>query len=147
MKTTDSKRRQRGTAVVELAIVLPLMVFLALMICEGSEFLRVHQVINNAAREGARLSSLPENENRTADIVARVQSYVTANLNADEQNTPISVSIDQGVWITTASGVMVRLSRVTVEYPYSLQFLPGLPFYGGASLVNLNAEADFRNLY
>jgi len=147
MKTTEKKRRQRGTAVVELAIVLPLLVFLALMICEGSEFLRVHQIINNAAREGARLSSLPENENKTADIVTRVKDYVTANLSADELSTPISVTVDQAAQVTAASGTMVKLSRVTVSYPYSLQFLPGIPFYGGASVVNLNAEADFRNLY
>lgn len=80
MKTTRlGGIRQRGTQVAELAIVLPLMLLLALIIAEGSGFIRLHEVINNAAREGARLSTIQENSNHTADIVTAISNYACNN--------------------------------------------------------------------
>jgi len=56
-----SMRRQRGSQIVELAVVLPLLVFLTLVIIEGAGLLRAHQVIVNAARETASAAILKEN--------------------------------------------------------------------------------------
>lgn len=62
MRMTELHRCDRGTQLVEFALVLPLLLFISLGIIEGSSFIRVHQIINNAAREGARISTLPEIE-------------------------------------------------------------------------------------
>ena len=49
---------ERGTQLIEFAIVLPLIVLLALIVAEGANMFRVYELVANAAREGARLSSL-----------------------------------------------------------------------------------------
>jgi hypothetical protein len=55
MKT---RTRERGSQLVEFALVLPLLLLLAFLVTEGAGMIRVHQVLNNAAREGARLATL-----------------------------------------------------------------------------------------
>lgn len=54
MKKKMIMKNQKGVAVVELAIVLPLLLLLAFGIIEGSLLLYNKQVITNASREGAR---------------------------------------------------------------------------------------------
>src|SRR3954462_13156097 len=54
--------RQRGQAVVELAMTLPLMLLIGLLVSEGAGILHAHQVLNNAAREAAHLSAMPDNK-------------------------------------------------------------------------------------
>jgi hypothetical protein len=93
MKPTKH-RREAGTQIVEFAIVLPLLALLALLVTEGAGVVRAHQVLNNAAREGARLSISEENARYTAcnapgglggctsidqDIVKIVQQYAYCN--------------------------------------------------------------------
>jgi hypothetical protein len=51
---------QRGTLIAEFAVVLPVVILLTLLVAEGANLLRVYQVVANAAREGARLSMLPQ---------------------------------------------------------------------------------------
>ncbi len=51
MRPTNHRRRaERGTQIAELAVVLPLLAFLAFIVSEGAGVVRTHQVINNAAR-------------------------------------------------------------------------------------------------
>jgi len=149
MKLTDIRRCDRGTQIAEPALVLPLLLFISLGIIEGSSFIRVHQIINNAAREGARLSALPENKpdangTHTADIVQAVLDYASKNgvtVNAGD------VAIDQNKIITTASGNSMSASQVTVNYVYNLQYLYKVPFVNQAQAVNLKATAEFVNFY
>src|SRR6266404_5519056 len=85
MRMTELHRCNRGAEIAEMALLLPLLCFLCFGIIEVSEFVRVHQVINNAAREGARLSSLPENApssqmtDPTPQIKAAVAAYAQRN--------------------------------------------------------------------
>src|SRR5512134_889063 len=50
---------ERGAVAVELAIVLPLLALLLLTIIDLGLAIRESQVLQNAAREGARFSALP----------------------------------------------------------------------------------------
>jgi Flp pilus assembly protein TadG len=52
-------RNQRGAALVEMVMILPVLTILFLGIVQFGLVLREHQVVQNAAREGARLSMLP----------------------------------------------------------------------------------------
>src|ERR1051326_6231029 len=72
-----TKRQDGGTQVVELALVLPLLIFLSLAVAEGAYMIRVHQVLNNAAREGARLA-IEQNNYDVANPVTNCAA-VTAN--------------------------------------------------------------------
>src|SRR5512138_3707625 len=96
------RRRERGSQIVELAIALPLLTLMAMMVAEGSALLQAHQVINNAAREGARLSALPENNGGVAEVQNAVVSYAAQN------GVPIAaanVAVDQGLLVATGSGI------------------------------------------
>ena len=163
MKPT-SKKRQRGTQVLELAVVLPLLSFLALVVSEGAGFVRAHQVLNNAAREGARAATVetyaPKNGDHTADIRNIVLGYAwcnkvnlgavaitgcpaTPSLTCD---TP-TVTIDQNVPLTTPGGVNMKASRVTVSCGYQLTYLPALPLLNVPQVIRLGGSAEFRNMY
>lgn len=137
---------ERGQAMLETAIVLPII----LLICVGIfEFGRVYQhvqVLTNAAREGARIAILPTTTE--ADIRARVAAYIEAG--QLPANAEMTVAIDQNVTMpigaTTASA-----STVTVNYPYSFMVLnpvANLVSHGttlGANPITLTAKAEMRN--
>ncbi len=150
MRPTD-RHRERGTQLLELAIVLPLLALLVLMVTEGADFVRAHNVINNAAREGARLSALKENEGANAQIQAAVQQYVTnegATQKVHLNGGNASVTVNQAASFTYNNGsttVTATASQVTVTFPYTFSYLPN--FTGGPMTVTLSATAEFRNLY
>ena len=118
---------------------------------------RDHQVLQNAAREGARFSALPANSISgagggagAAAIEARIKSHVQTYLQ-NEGITAIpdaNIVVDQNymLQITLASGVAfnVRSSEVTITYPKSL-ILPGMNLL--ADPINLSGRAVFRNFY
>jgi Flp pilus assembly protein TadG len=148
MKPIKGPRNQRGTQIVEMAIVLPLLALLALMVTEGADFVRVHTVLNNAAREGARLSSLQENKGQTAGIVAAVQQYITDESSGRVKGTDAKVTVDQGLQIATDNGsgtVMMGASKITVTYAYTFQYLPN--FMTSGLPTTLQAQSEFRNFY
>ena len=60
MKHRASRNNERGSQIVEFAVGLPLIILLALLVAEGANMFRVFQLVTNAAREGARLSTLPQ---------------------------------------------------------------------------------------
>jgi Flp pilus assembly protein TadG len=153
---------------VELALVLPLLALLLLGIIDLGLVTREHQVLQNAAREGARFSALPQNQiddsNPTATaakIRDRVITYlsqenITVSAVACTEDLPAGskkwtcgvIKIDQKSPITTTIGGVTYTdygSAVSVTYPRSL-LIPGtgyLPF----TSVNLTGNSVFRNLY
>ena len=149
MRMTELRRCNRGAEIAEMALLLPLLCFLCFGIIEVSEFVRVHQVINNAAREGARLSSLPENApdsngSHTADIKQAVATYAQSN----GITLPLgNITIDQGRTITTSDGTVLTASQATVTYAYPLLYIPTMTYSTMPGTINLSAKAEFRNFY
>jgi Flp pilus assembly protein TadG len=164
-------RKTRGTQVVELAVVLPLLLFLSLAVSEGAYMIRVHQVLNNAAREGARLAVQQENYNPAAPLTncatvtagtsnaalcQAVISYahnngITPGSGANQCNgaaaaNGLNVTINQNYSIPSAAGgSTLSGTQVTVICPYNLSFLPRLPSFGVTGTVNLKGNVVFRN--
>ena len=66
------KHDERGAAVVEFAIVLPVLVMLVFGIIELSIYFNRLQGLQAAAREGARVAALPQSTQ--SDIKAKVNS-------------------------------------------------------------------------
>ena len=66
-----------GAAVVEFAIVGPLMVMLTMGMMEVGRAVMVKQVMINASREGARLAILPSTN--AADVISQVSSQLAAS--------------------------------------------------------------------
>jgi Flp pilus assembly protein TadG len=131
--------RQKGVAVVEFALVLPLLVLLAFGIIEFSLALYDKAIITNASREGARngivFSTPPVTD---AEIETAVNNYC--------QNKLVTLGLPGAVttYITReGSGESGDDLTVRVEYPYNFLVLPGFVagLIGG---MNLHAETVMR---
>jgi Flp pilus assembly protein TadG len=139
---------EEGAVLVEFALVLPLLALLFLTVIDLGLVVRENQVLQNAAREGARFSALPtswvdpRNAIATqAAIQQRVVSYCALEgITVD----PANVTVNQQYPITVG-GLTIWASEVSVQY--NRQFLipgaPLLPF----NQVTLRGRAVFRNLY
>jgi len=111
-------KSERGTALIETSIVLPMLLLVCISILEFGRAFETWQVMTNAAREGARVAVLP---NSTTDQVkARVTTYLKAGVLVNVTNVnvavdPTTVSLGGG---TTAPG-----SQVTLTYPFQFMVL------------------------
>lgn len=76
------RSKERGSQLVEFAVVLPLLLFICMGAIEGGSMLRVQQLLNNAAREGTRMAvtqDIAMSANRDSIIQTVVSSYLTNN--------------------------------------------------------------------
>lgn len=142
---TDTRNGERGQAMVETAIAIPLLLVLMVGIFEVGRAYETWQVLTNAAREGARMSVTPSGT--PANTTALVRQYM-----ADGQLTAsaaASVVVNKGASIDV-NGTPVSASAVTVDYPF--QFIMLQPVVrlvapsstvGGA--ITMHATAIMRN--
>lgn len=122
-------RKQEGTALIEAAFTLPILLFLSVSVIEFGRAYQVFQVVTNAAREGARIAVLPGTSD--TDVLNRVQTYLQAG--QINNATSASVQIDRNTSISIGSGTATA-SRVEVDYPFSFIVLQPV-----ASLVTGNS--------
>lgn len=122
-------RKQEGTALIEAAFTLPILLFLSVSVIEFGRAYQVFQVVTNAAREGARIAVLPGTSD--SDVLNRVQTYLQAG--QINNATSASVQIDRNTSISIGSGTATA-SRVEVDYPFSFIVLQPV-----ASLVTGNS--------
>lgn len=110
---------RRGAAVVEVAIVLPLLVFLFLVAVDYCRLFNASQVVTNCSRNGAIWSSDPYSAVRT--LYPNVETAAKADADPAMRGS-LTVTSATG---TDTSGDYVR---VTVSYPFkTLTSYPGLP--------------------
>lgn len=70
----QTRQRERGSALLETAITLPILLLLMVGIFEVGRAYETWQVLVNAAREGARYSVTPNSNPSTSQ--ALVQQYI-----------------------------------------------------------------------
>ena len=93
--------RARATAVVEFAVVLPLLLTILFGIIEYGYVFMVRQTLQHGAREGARLASLATSEAPFANVLARVDATMgstnlagyTATITTGVCNETVTISI------------------------------------------------------
>jgi Flp pilus assembly protein TadG len=137
-------KSERGTALIETAMTLPLVLLVSVSIFEFGRAYQTWQVLTNAAREAARIAVLPGTT--TADINARVQAYLTAG--QLENPTSATVNIESK---TISIGLGTAAStRITVNYPFSFIVLNPVAklvvsnsTLGGA--FTMSSQAEMRN--
>ena len=138
-------RRQRGAALVESAMVLPILLLISAGIFEFGRAYQTWQVLTNAAREGARVAVLPNGAPATAE--ARVRQYMQDGQLS--KSATAAVSVDRAVAITV-NGAPQTASQVVIDYPFDfivLQPVAQLVVTGtstGSSLT-MRATALMRN--
>ncbi|MBB0991496.1 pilus assembly protein [Dietzia sp. SLG510A3-30A2] len=110
--------RDRGSAAVEFALVLPILLLLAIGILEFGRAYHVQTTLSNAARDGVRVMALQDSATAARATAADSAPSLTLTLtDAMIDVTPSSCSS-----ATTAPGQV----SVTISYPFALVsgFLP-----------------------
>ncbi len=158
---TRSRERERGTQLVEFALVLPFLLFMAMFVTEGAGFIRMHQVLNNAAREGARLSIVDSNQCVTSSgtpdptcstnpTIQNAVLYYLCNNAVSNQNCggpTVTVTINQAVPVLDSNGETMWTSVVKVSRPYPLPLMSSIPGFGVPTSITLTVSAQFRDFY
>jgi len=107
-------RNQRGAALIETAITLPLVLLVSVAIFEFGRAYQTWQVLTNAAREGARVSILVDQSD--AQVTAAVRNYLTGGRLPAAGAAAITIERSVAFGGNTAS-------RVTVNYPFNFMVL------------------------
>lgn len=144
MKTT--RHREAGNAVIELALIIPILLWLGMGVSELAGLLRIEQMLSNAAREAVRMSVLPEYQGNTAPAIARAKAYLSTENSVNCVSTP-SIAVSQTVYIAQSNGVNITASQATVKCGRSLVMLPALSGGTIKSAITLTGTATMRNLY
>jgi Flp pilus assembly protein TadG len=112
--------REDGTALIEAAFTLPIMLLVCIGILEFGRAYQAWQVVTNASREGARVAVLPEYPD--SSVTDRVKTYLknggldpTAVDNTQVKITATTIPVSA---TTTASA-----ANVSVEYPFKFMVL------------------------
>jgi Flp pilus assembly protein TadG len=133
---------------VEFALILPLLALIILVIVDLGWILRETQILENAAREGARFSAQPLNQvgsTQPTATIARIQQVVInycsqENLTVSATDITVNQSFQFPIGGYNATG-----SDVTITYQRQF-LLPGTGFLPSGQMT-LVGRAVIRNLY
>ena len=128
-KQTDTSK-VRGAAVVELAVVLPLLLTLVFGIIEFGWIFMVRETLVNASREGCRVAVLQ----------GSIQQDVTDQVNASMAGAGLTNYTVQ----ITSSTPSNPTETVKVLIPYADVSLLAGYFFGGSTDFNLSATTVMR---
>lgn len=122
---TRLRKNQRGAALIETAVTLPIILLISVAIFEFGRAYQTWQVLTNAAREGARVAVLSGTTEEQIKLAVTTYGEIGGVPITDEH-----ISI-QAVAIGPSSG-----SQITVSYPF--QFIVLNPV---AQLVTKNSKS------
>lgn len=114
--------RQRGANVLEAAIAIPIILLMVFGIVDLGRAYNVHQVITNAAREGARYSVAPAPGTSALPSSAAVEAYVRDYLGSGNIKGA-RVNVTQ-TFSAPVNAIETQCTEITVSVPYSFAFFP-----------------------
>lgn len=129
MITRRGKKLARASAVVEMAVVMPLLLSMVFGIIEYGWMMTVRQAMNSAAREGARTASLPGATDE--DIQQRVGEVLN----------PLGLTAKATIDLTHSTDDN-PVESVSIEIPYGSVTLVGC--YFGSTDKTLRASCSMR---
>ena len=113
--------RRRGLAIIEAALILPILLILTFGMIEYSWMFLKSQNITNAARAGARIAATADGTN--AQVTAQVASLMTSyNL----QGTGYTLTTSPANVGTAAKGTLLT---VTISFPYANAQVTGMNMF------------------
>jgi Flp pilus assembly protein TadG len=130
-----------GQALVEFAIVLPILLLLLLGMMEFGLLLYNQQVITNASREGARFGIVvrPDDRYTEGEIAAVVDNYCANHMITFGSDTPATIADPHSVSASFQD-------TLTVEVEFDYEFLV-LPNFIGEWLRVTTLRAETTMLY
>ena len=135
-------RGEAGAELVEMALTLPLILFVLLGLSDFGLMFQKYEVINNSAREGARFATANPTVS-TLEVQTRVLNYIQgAGLPTTAGNpvvvvTPTTLLVGPGTW---------QAQQVDVFYFHDYTFLAPMAnwFGGNFTSASLNGRATMR---
>jgi Flp pilus assembly protein TadG len=136
---------EKGSSIVEFALVLPLLIALVFGIVEFSIALYDKAMITNASREGARAGIVYRSDPSTGQWSPLTQGEITTIVNNYLSNYLITFGASTTATVqVTPSGVSPGGQlTVQVTYPYTFLVLPNFVL-GLAGQINLEAITVMR---
>ena len=120
MELNTLRRRDRGMAMVEFVIILPVLLMLVFAIIEFGVLFGRWQTLSNAAREGARTAVVF----RTNCVVSAVEAEVRQRVK--DYAAPLGIVLTDGdIGVSGVCGASNTSSTVSVTLPYTFKVLPG----------------------
>lgn len=107
-------RSERGAALIEAAITIPILLLISVGIFEFGRAYQTWQVLTNAAREGARIAVITGTTD--VQVQERVRDYMISGGLPDA--TVEDVVVERGVALGTDTA-----SRITINYPFDFMVL------------------------
>ena len=108
-------RSERGAALLETAITLPIILLVSVAIFEFGRAYQTWQVLTNASREAARVSILIDSTEE--QVTAAARNYMTGG------SLPGAATAAVVVERSVAFGPGTTASRVTINYPFNFMVL------------------------
>jgi Flp pilus assembly protein TadG len=120
-----NKRIRRGASTVELALVLPICFVFIFGLFDFCRVLMMRQVVDNAAREGARFATVSLYTVTTAQVQTMVQNFLagqapTATISVYLANPTTGANI--GTWETAEQGQAIGVQVSTTYTPILSKF-------------------------
>jgi hypothetical protein len=150
-------RTERGAELIEMAIVTPVLLMIIAGIFDFGMMFRAWEVVTNAAREGARVGSLPNYSDQ--DIEFRVEEYMavggitnTCDLEQPAPGDPCgappatlcNVCVQTGTVGLSAGTISTRVVTVSSRQPLPSLSVIGTFFGGNFTSVNVAAASQMR---
>ena len=137
----SSSRHERGAALLETAVTLPIVLMICVGIFEFGRAYQTWQVLTNAAREGARVAAT--NGTTDLEVETAVRTFLAAERLGNAGTAPIAVNRKVALGSNTGS-------EVTIQYPFSFILLdPAVRFVRPATTtgapLTMSAVAIMRN--
>ena len=131
-------RRERGSQLIELALVLPMLLLMFAAIVDFGLLFQRYLVISNAAREGARIAVLPGYT--STDVQNRVTQYVRQST-GDNTLSPTAALATVSITPTAASPPF-SAAQVTVSLTHNYLVIgPVSALFGGGSWTSITLVA------
>jgi Flp pilus assembly protein TadG len=106
------RRKERGAALIESAITIPIILVISVAIFEFGRAYQTWQVLTNAAREGARVSII--NDKTEDQVRAAVRNYMSVGGLDLANDAAVTINVERDVALGDNNA-----SRITVNYPFT----------------------------
>lgn len=110
----DFRRTEKGQAIVEMALILPILLLLVFGIVEFGRILQTYMIVTDLSREGARAGAVGKTDLEISSVV----DNNAASAGLDTSNPDYSVVITPA-----AAGPRARGTPVTVQVNYSVDII------------------------
>jgi Flp pilus assembly protein TadG len=149
--TVRHLRGQKGQALAEFALILPVVFLLIAGIIEFGRGWNIKQAVTDAAREGARYTVVDDGgtPQNAAPIIAKIQNRLAlANIATTNPPTTITVTPVSKIKACTVAGSGAAGAEMTVNVAtqYRMGWVGALmSWVGGSNTITISSRATMRN--